>query len=187
MFKLASLEADKHLPWLQLTCVFLVFLLKCCNVFSLKPTGLMCDGRFPASSPPGGSRRLFLRFSVSMGPTLCVLFDPRCCFARITMLTSHVLQRSCSEMPHACKWDLCPWIGLLILLADSILPDPRFLLRFPAANNNSVLFQLLHTPAGDRVLFKHNRRYYDVPQGGKDVATSFPKACDVLLGTPGAW
>ena len=41
--------------------------------------------------------------------------------------------------------------------------------------------------AGDRMLFKHNRRYYNVLQGGMDVAPSFPKACDVLLGTPGAW
>ena len=101
--------------------------------------------------------------------------------------TSHVLRRSCSEMPHAYKWVPCPWIGLLILLADSILPDPPFLLMFPATNNNSVLFQLLYTPAGDRILFKHNRRYYNVLQGGMDVAPSFPKACAVLLGTPGAW
>ena len=54
--------------------------------------------------------------------------------------TSHVPRRSCSEMPHAYKWDACPWIGLLILLADPILPDPRFLLMFPAANNNSRAF-----------------------------------------------
>ena len=101
--------------------------------------------------------------------------------------TSHVLRRSCSEMPHAYKWDACPWIGLLILLADPILPDPRFLLMFPAANNNSVLFQLVFAPAGDRMLFKHNRRCYNVLQGGMDVAPSFPKACDVSLGTPGAW
>ena len=37
------------------------------------------------------------------------------------------------------------------------------------------------------MLFKHIRRYYNVLQGGMDVATSCPKACDVLLGTPGAW
>ena len=35
------------------------------------------------------------------------------------------------------------------------------------------------------MLFKHHRRYYSVPQFGMDVALSFPKACDVLLGTPG--
>ena len=81
---LLLLEADKLLHLLHLSCLFLVFLLKCCNVFSLKPTGLMCDGRaprLPAFSPPGGSRRLFLRFPVSMGSTLCVLFDSRCCSA----------------------------------------------------------------------------------------------------------
>ena len=56
---------------------------------------------------------------------------------------------------------------------------------FPATNNNEVLFQLLHALSGDRVLFKYHRRYYNVLQGGMDVAPSFPKACDVLLGTPG--
>ena len=35
------------------------------------------------------------------------------------------------------------------------------------------------------MLFKHNRRYYNVLQGGMDVALSDPKVCDVLLGTPG--
>ena len=36
------------------------------------------------------------------------------------------------------------------------------------------------------MLFKHNRRCYSVLQDGMDVAPSFPKDCDVLLGTPGA-
>ena len=49
-----------------------------------------------------------------------------------------------------------------------------------------VLFQLLYALAGDRVLFKHNHRYYNVLQDGMDVVHSFPKACDVLLGTPEA-
>ena len=35
------------------------------------------------------------------------------------------------------------------------------------------------------MLFKHNRRYYNVLQGGMVVVASFPKACDVLLGSPG--
>ena len=56
----------------------------------------------------------------------------------------------------------------------------------PATDNNELLFQLLSVLAGDRVLFTHNRRYYNVLQGGMDVAPSFPKACDVLLGTRGA-
>ena len=42
---------DKHLHLLHLICLFLVFLLKCCNGFSLKPTRPMCDGRPFASSP----------------------------------------------------------------------------------------------------------------------------------------
>ena len=65
--------------------------------------------------------------------------------------------------------------------------DVSFLLMFPVANNNEVPFQLLYAPAGDRALFRHDRRDYNVLQGGMDVAPSFLKACDVLLGTPGAW
>ena len=45
------LEADKCLPLLHQTCVFLVFLVKCCNGLSLKPRRPMCDGRFFVSSP----------------------------------------------------------------------------------------------------------------------------------------
>ena len=101
--------------------------------------------------------------------------------------TSHVLRRSYSVMPHACKWDQCPWIGLLILLADSILPDPHFLLMIPAAYNNEEPLQFLYTPAGDRVPFYtlplDITTYYRVEW----KCTSFPKACDVLHGTPWAW
>ena len=46
---LPPLEVDKLLPLLRLICLFLVFLLKCCNVFSLRPSQPMCDGRLFAS------------------------------------------------------------------------------------------------------------------------------------------
>ena len=49
-----------------------------------------------------------------------------------------------------------------------------------------MLFQLPHIPAGDSMLFKLHRKFYSVLQGGMDAAPSFPKACDVLLRTPGA-
>ena len=42
---LLRLVADKRLPLLHLICLFLVFRLRCYNGFSLKPTGLTCDGR----------------------------------------------------------------------------------------------------------------------------------------------
>ena len=77
---LPCLEADKLLLLLYLICLFLVFLLKCCNGFSLKLTGLMCDGRPLASTfflPPGELRRFFLWFPVSLGSTLGGLFDSR--------------------------------------------------------------------------------------------------------------
>ena len=51
VFKRSSLEADKLLLWSHLICPFLVFLLMCCNGFSLKPTRPKCDGRLFASSP----------------------------------------------------------------------------------------------------------------------------------------
>ena len=56
----------------------------------------------------------------------------------------------------------------------------------PATDYDELLFLLMNVLAGDRVLFKHNHKYYNVLQGGMDVAPSFPKASDVLLGTPGA-
>ena len=81
---LLLLEAGKLLHLLHLSCLSLVFLLIYYNTFSLKPTSPMYDGRSFASPL---FRRLavrgafFLRFPVSMGPTLCVLFDSQCCFA----------------------------------------------------------------------------------------------------------
>ena len=47
---LPLLEAPSCLHLLHLTCLFLVFLLKCCNGSSLKPALPMCDGR-PFASP----------------------------------------------------------------------------------------------------------------------------------------
>ena len=47
---LPLLEVDSRLLLLRLTCVFLVFLVKCCNGSSLKPARPMCDGR-PFASP----------------------------------------------------------------------------------------------------------------------------------------
>ena len=56
------LEADSCLPLLHLTCVFLVFLMKCCKGSSLKPAQPMCNVRpfrLTAFPPPGGSRHGF--------------------------------------------------------------------------------------------------------------------------------
>ena len=47
---LPPLEVDSCLPLLHLTCVFLVFPVRCCNGSSLKPARPMCDGR-PFASP----------------------------------------------------------------------------------------------------------------------------------------
>ena len=46
---LLHLVADKRLCSLHLICLFLVFRMRCYNGFSLKPTGLRCDGRSFAS------------------------------------------------------------------------------------------------------------------------------------------
>ena len=88
VFKLALWEADSCLLLLHLTCVFLVFLLKCCNGSSLMPARPMCDGR-PFASPLfrrlAGGGAFFQLFVVSMGSTLCVIFDSQhnraCCYA----------------------------------------------------------------------------------------------------------
>ena len=75
-------------------------------------------------------------------------------------------------------------LELLILLPDLMFPVLRFLLVLPATNSNEAIFQLPYVPVGDTMLFKHHRKYYSVLQVGMDVALSFPKACDVLPGTP---
>ena len=43
----------------------------------------------------------------------------------------------------------------------------------PATDYDELLFLLMNVLAGDRVLFKHNHGYYNVLQGGMDVAPSF--------------
>ena len=69
-------------------------------------------------------------------------------------------------------------------LQDLIFPDLRSLLKFLATDNNKALFQLPHVPVGDRILFKHHRKYYSVLQDGMDVVLSFLEVCGVLLGKP---
>ena len=77
---LLLLEADKRLPLLHLSCLFLVILLKCCNVFSLAIQQGQCV--MAAFSPPRffAAWRVeapFYAVPVSMGSTLCVIFDSR--------------------------------------------------------------------------------------------------------------
>ena len=109
---LLHLVADKRLCLLHLICLSLVFLLMCCNGFSLKSTGHMCDGRSLASPLfrrlagrgaffcgslfrwvlhivfhlTRGSRRFFLLFPVSMDSTLGGLFDSRFYLACVIIL-----------------------------------------------------------------------------------------------------
>ena len=75
--------------------------------------------------------------SVAFSFLLCDTGDPD--NKRIS--TSHVLRRSCSEMPHAYKWDPFLWIVLLILFwhfrSFQILASS---LMFLTAHNNSVPF-----------------------------------------------
>ena len=74
-FHLPFLEVDSCLSLLHLICLFLVFLLKCCNGFSLKPAQPKCDARLLPFSPPGESRVLFPQLPFSIGSTRCYLFD----------------------------------------------------------------------------------------------------------------
>ena len=86
---LPLLEVDSCLPLLHLTCVFLVFLVKCCNGSSLKPARPMCDGR-PFASPLfcrlAGRGALFRGFPFRwVLSTPCIIFDSQhnraCCYA----------------------------------------------------------------------------------------------------------
>ena len=73
---------------------------------------------------------------------------------------------------------------LLVLYKHLVFPDFRLLLTFLVTSNNEAIFQFPHVPVGDRMLFRHHRKFYSVLQVGMDVAVSFLKACDVLPGTP---
>ena len=65
---LLHLVVDKRFPLLHLICLFLVFRLRCCNGFSLKPTGFMCDG-CPLAS------RFFAAWRVEAFSFFCSCFD----------------------------------------------------------------------------------------------------------------
>ena len=112
---------------------------------------LLCMNHHPA---PGK----ILLMNVGAHAILCLAFSFLLCGFDATNLygyrrpgqqrisTSHVLRRSYSVMPHACKWDPCPWIAVLILSAGSILPDPHFHLMFPAAHEQRGAFSVsLHS------------------------------------------
>ena len=63
----------------------------------------------------------------------------------------------------------------------SLLPD-----LLSGLQQRGVCPAALRSLSGDRVFFKHNRSFDSVLQGGMVVTLSFPKVCDVSLGTPGA-
>ena len=79
-------------------------------------------------------------------------------------------------------------LGLACFLHLTVAKIPvfRFLLMLLATGYDVKFLLLLSIFDGDRALFRHNHRFYNVLQGGMDVAPSSPKACDVLLGTPAA-
>ena len=80
--------------------------------------------------------------------------------------------------PMSLDWPVDPWARFDF--SRSSLPP-----EVPSGEQQLGAFPACTRPVGDRTLFKHNRRYCNVPKGGMDVAVSFPKACGVLLGTPG--
>ena len=57
--------------------------------------------------------------------------------------------------------------------------------RVPSDEHNEAIFLLSHVTVGDRMLFKHHRRFYSVLQVGMVVVPFFPKAYDALLGNAG--
>ena len=75
-------------------------------------------------------------------------------------------------------------LAVQILLQGLIFLVLRFLRVFPTTNNNEAIFLLPHVPVGDRMLFKHHRRFYSALQVGMVVDPFCPKAHDALLGTP---
>ena len=115
MFK----HADKHLPLFHLICLFLVFLLKCCNGFSLKPTRSTYDGRLFASSPflpLGVSRRLFPRLPVFDGFYTFVLLLTRCVIVHDAASCSR--ENSLYECERTCEELSCLFFAALLLQSN---------------------------------------------------------------------
>ena len=112
---LPLLDMDNCLPLLHLTCVFLVFLVKCCNGFSLKPTRSMCDGRPFASSP---FCRLACRGALFQG------FPFRWVLHFVLSLTRGVLVHNAASCLREDSLDECgrPCDTLSCFLFSSLLP-----------------------------------------------------------------
>ena len=79
----------------------------------------------------------------------------------------------------------CPWIGLLILLADPILPDHCFPPDVPSGEQQRCLSSFCTLSLDTRCSLSTTADITTCYRVGVVVVASFPKACDVLLGIPG--
>ena len=133
----------------------------CSREDSLDECGLPCD---PLSSLLFSALWLRCNQSLLVHETQSAKDPDLTCFTTFPFSTVTCLPVG----PMSLDWPIDPF-------ARSDLPRSSLP---PEVPSYLVLFQLLHVPVGDRMLFKHHRRHYNVLQGGMDVALSFPKSCD---------
>ena len=141
----SSWKRTKHLPCLHLSCLFLVFLIKCCNVFSLEPTGSMF-----ASSPfcrlacrgaiSGGFPFPWVLHFVLSSTRSVIVHDTASCSREILSLNG----RPCDALS-------CLFSALWLQQSQSLLVAGD---QFPAAYIQRAL-PASTRPVGDRMLFKH--------------------------------
>ena len=203
-------EAGKHLPLFHLSCLSLVFLLMCCNIFSLEPTRSMCDGRSLASPLfrrlagrgaffRGFPFRWVLHFVLHLTRSVAVHDSPSC--YREDSLDE--CERPCDTLScllFSALWLRCNYSTLVPETQSAKDLDLTCFATFPfsAVTCLPVRPMSLDWPIDPFARSDLSRSSLppEVPsseqqfgaflQGGMDVAPSFPKACDVLLGTPEA-
>ena len=229
---LLRLVADKPLPLLHLICLFLVFRLKCCNGFSLKLTGLMCDGRSLASplfrrlAGRGAFFCCFLfrwilrlaafliRGSTSHGssfysrenclgdcdcpcdPLSCLLFSALCLRCSQSILVQET--PSATDVDFTCSTTLlfrdttCPPVGPMSLdwpvhpFGRSDSSGPLLPPDVPSGQQQRGVSPASGRSRGRQGALHAQPQILQRTTKWMNVAPSFPKACDVLLGTPGA-
>ena len=150
----------------------------------------MCDGRLSASSPPGGSRRLFRGFPFRwvlhclhciiqyLAPGKILLMNVGVhaihflavsflsCGFRCNQSILVVETKSAMDIDLTCpiKAGTCLRVGPISLdwPVDAFAIFDHSRPSFPATTNNETLFQLPLVPVGSGILFKQHRRYYRV-------------------------
>ena len=175
------METDSCLLLLLLICVFLVFLMECCNRSSLKPERPMCEGRPFASTLfrrlagrgsffRGFPFRWSLQWTVSLARCLtytvsCLLFTALWLHRSQSVLLQGI--QPAKDINLICYKTLptksvtClqvgprPLSGRRLYLQDATNPALHFPMKMYSTNTGETLSLLLHIYVGGAMVFNH--------------------------------